>query len=211
MEKFVINIGRQLGSGGKRIAERLAQELGINCYDKRLLDLAAQESGFAKELFEHNDENKGLLDNLMHMRFLFGTTSGESFCSNVLSEESLFQFQSEAIRKCAEKESCIFVGRCADYILRDHPHCINIFIAADESERIEHVSQRKGISLEEAEKLLKKAENTRRNYYNYYTGKTWGASESYDLCINISKLGFEASFKLILDFVKGYLVRIGNK
>lgn len=208
MEKFVINIGRQLGSGGKRIAEQLAQELGINCYDKRLLDLAAQESGFAKELFEHSDENKGLLDNIMHMRFLFGTTSGESFCSNVLSEESLFQFQSEAIRKCAEKESCIFVGRCADYILRDHPHCLNIFIAADESDRIRNVSERKGLSLKEAEKLLKKAENTRRNYYNFYTGKTWGASESYDLCINISRLGYDKSFDIVLNFVKEFLAGV---
>lgn len=208
MEKFVINIGRQLGSGGKRIAEQLAQELGINCYDKRLLDLAAQESGFAKELFEHSDENKGLLDNIMHMRFLFGTTSGESFCSNVLSEESLFQFQSEAIRKCAEKESCIFVGRCADYILRDHPHCLNIFIAADESDRIRNVSERKGLSLKEAEKLLNKAENTRRNYYNFYTGKTWGASESYDLCINISRLGYDKSFEIVLNFVKEFLAGV---
>lgn len=205
METFVINIGRQLGSGGKQIAEQLAKELGVNCYDKRLLDMAAQESGFAKELFEHSDENKGLLDNFMHMRFMFGGNTGEGVFQNVLSEESLFQFQSDAIRKCAERESCVFVGRCADYILRDHPRCVNIFIAADKEERIQHVSEREGLDMEAARKFLKKAESKRSSYYNFYTNKHWGHSDSYDLCINISKLGYDKSFQLILDFVKGYL------
>lgn len=204
MEKYVINIGRQLGSGGKQIAEQLAKTLKIKCYDKRLLDMAAKESGFAKELFEQNDENKSLMDTFMHMRFIFGNI-GETIYDNVLSEESLFQFQSNAIRKCAEKESCIFLGRCADYILRDHPRAVNIFIAADEDERIQHVSEREGVDLEAAKKILKKKENTRSNYYNYYTNKNWGAAASYDLCINISKLGYDKSFEFILDFVKKYL------
>ncbi len=204
MEKYVINIGRQLGSGGKQIAEQLAKTLKIKCYDKRLLDMAAKESGFAKELFEQNDENKSLMDTFMHMRFIFGNI-GETIYDNVLSEESLFQFQSNAIRKCAEKESCIFLGRCADYILRDHPRAVNIFIAADEDERIQHVSEREGVDLETAKKILKKKENTRSNYYNYYTNKNWGAASSYDLCINISKLGYVKSFEFILDFVKKYL------
>ena len=155
MEKYVINIGRQLGSGGKQIAEQLAKTLKIKCYDKRLLDMAAKESGFAKELFEQNDENKSLMDTFMHMRFIFGNI-GETIYDNVLSEESLFQFQSNAIRKCAEKESCIFLGRCADYILRDHPRAVNIFIAADEDERIQHVSEREGVDLETAKRFLRK-------------------------------------------------------
>ena len=205
MEKYVINIGRQLGSGGKQIAEQLARELGINCYDKRLLDMAAEESGFSKDLFEHNDENKGLLDSIMHMRFAFGTNAGQAGYDNVLSEESLFQFQSDAIYKCAEKESCIFVGRCADYILRDHPKHVNIFIAADEEERIQHVAERKGLDYEAAKKHLKKAENRRSSYYNFYTNKKWGDAASYDLCVNISKLGYDKSFQLILEFVKSYL------
>lgn len=202
METFVINIGRQLGSGGKRIAEQLAKELNINCYDRRILDIAAQESGFSKELFEHNDENKGFLESIMHMRFSFGTNSGEGGFSNVLSEESLFQFQSDAIWKCAEKESCIFVGRCADFILRDHPRHVNIFIAADLEDRIKHVAERKGLDYEAAKKLLKKEESQRSEFYNFYTDKKWGSASSYDLCINISKLGYEKSFQLILEFVK---------
>ena len=205
MENYVINIGRQLGSGGKQIAERLAEELGINCYDKRLLDLAAQESGFAKELFEQNDENKGLLENIMHMRFTFSGNTGEAIYDNILSEESLFQFQSDAIRKCAERESCIFVGRCADYILREHPRHINIFIAADKRDRIQNVMDRDGLPFEEAKQKLKKAEKKRSEYYNYYTNKKWGAAASYDLCINISKLGFEKSYDLVLQFVKNFL------
>ena len=204
MEKYVINIGRQLGSGGKQIAEELAKRLGIKCYDKRLLDMAAKESGFAKELFEQNDENKSLMDTFMHMRFIFGNM-GETIYENVLSEESLFQFQSDAIRKCAEKESCIFLGRCADYILRDHPRAVSIFIAADEEERVRNVCEREGVDEETAKKMIKKKESTRSSYYNYYTNKTWGAAASYDLCINISKLGYDKSFELILAFVKKYL------
>lgn len=205
MKPFVITIGRQLGSGGKQIAEQLAKELDINCYDKRILDIAAQESGFSKDLFEHNDENKGLLDSIMHMRFSFGTNSGEGGFSNFLSEESLFQFQSNAIQKCAEKESCIFLGRCADYILREHPRHVNIFIAADLEDRIKQVAKRKGMTPEEARKYIKKEESKRSEFYNFYTDKKWGAASSYDLCINISKLGYEKSFAFILAFVKEHL------
>lgn len=203
MKHFVINLGRQWGSGGKLIAEQLSKALQINCYDRKLLDLAAQESGFDKHLFERNDEQKSLFESLFHMRFPYGEGhSSSNLYANVLSEESLFQIQSDTIRHLAERESCIFVGRCADYILRDHPRKVSLFIAADEADRIHNVCQRQNVTPEQARELIEKADRRRSKYYNYYTDKTWGAAASYDLCVNLSRLGTDATYGLLLDFVR---------
>mgnify|MGYP001257882638 FL=1 len=142
---FIINVRRQLGSGGHIIGRQLAKDFNIRFYDKELLDLAAQESGFNKKFFERNDEHKGFFK-LLLSSFAPIFSNSENIYNNQLSDESLFKFQSDAIRKAASQESCVFVGRCADYILRDNPRCVNIFITGDMEDRIQRVSERLNIS-----------------------------------------------------------------
>lgn len=197
---IIINIGRQFGSGGRIIADLLSKEFGCTLYDKELLNLAAKESGFCAKFFEQNDEQKGFMRVLFHAHV---PILGESnFYRNNISQESLFQFQSDAIRKAAESGSCVFVGRCADYVLRDRKDSVNIFITADIDERVRRVCDRKGLTEEEARKLIEYKEDERASYYNYYTGKKWGHSACYDLCINSTHLGIEVTVQLIADYIR---------
>lgn len=200
MEQIIINIGRQLGSGGRVIAQKLAQEFDCQFYDKEILNLAAKESGFSEKIFEKNDEHKGFLKSLFHMRVPL--VSDVNFYKSNISQEGLFQFQSDAIRKAAKKSSCVFVGRCADYILRDMPNVVNIFVTADIDWRAEQVIKRHQCTKEEALKIIHQAESSRASYYNYYTGKRWGDAASYDLCIDSSLLGIDATEQYIADFIR---------
>lgn len=200
-ERFVINIGRQLGSGGREIGEKLAAELDISYYDKELIELASQESGLCKEFFEKADEktSQTLISGLFGMRFPF-VTEGAMPYSNCLSNDALFKIQSDVIRKLAEERSCLFVGRCADYILRDNPHCVNVFISASLEDRIERVMRRRQISQASAEELIEKTDKKRASYYNYYSYNTWGAAASYHLCIDSSVLGIEDTVEVVKEF-----------
>lgn len=200
MEKVIINIGRQLGSGGRVIAKKLAERFECKLYDKEILNLAAKESGFSEKFFEQNDEHKGFLKSLFHMHVPH--ISDNSFYGNNFSQENLFQFQSDAIRKAAAEESCVFVGRCADYVLRDFPNVFNIFITADLDWRAEQVMKRHECGKEEALKIIRNAENERASYYNYYTGKRWGDSSSYDMCINSTILGLDKTTEYIAQFIE---------
>lgn len=200
MERIIICVGRQLGSGGRIIAKQLAEDFGCKLYDKELLNLAAKESGFSERFFEQNDEQKGFLKSLFHMHAPH--ISDTSFYKSNFSQESLFQFQSDAIKKAAEEGSCVFVGRCADYVLRDQKNVVNIFITANLSERIKAVMERHDCNAEEARKIINHKENARASYYNYYTGKKWGNAESYDFCINTSLLGLKRTEELVRDYVK---------
>ena len=198
---FIINVGRQLGSGGHIIGRQLAKDFNIRFYDKELLDLAAQESGFNKKFFERNDEHKGFFK-LLLSSFAPIFSNSENIYNNQLSDESLFKFQSDAIRKAASQESCVFVGRCADYILRDNPRCVNIFITGDMEDRIQRVSERLNISPAEAEKKILSGDENRASYDTYYSAKTWGQADSYHLCINSSILGLEDTTEFIKEFIK---------
>lgn len=197
---LIISVGRQLGSGGRIIAKMLAEEFGCKFYDREVLNLAAKESGFCEEFFEKNDERKGFLDQIFHMHVPF--ISDSSFYESGLSQENLFRLQSDATRKAAEESPCVFVGRCADYVLREHKNIVTIFITADIEERIANIQKRHNCSPEEAKKIITNKEDTRSSYYNYYTSKTWGSSASYDLCVNSSRLGLEGTKKYIADFIR---------
>lgn len=200
-EHFVINIGRQYGSGGLNVANYLAGKLGIKAYDKELLTMAASSFGISEEEFVKADERR-------HCSFLTGlvhsivSPNDTSFNNTVITQESLFNMQSEVIRKLIEKESCIIVGRCADYILRDKKRVLNVFLSAEMKVRIERISSRVGISPEEAEDIIVKNDRDRAKYYNFYTTKKWGAAESYDLCINTSKLGIEGTGDYIIEMAQ---------
>lgn len=199
-KKIIINVGRQLGSGGRVIAKMLADDFGCGFYDRELLNLAAKESGFREELFEQNDEHKGFFRSLFHT--LSPHVSDTSFYNNNMSQESLFKFQSDAIRKAADGGSCVFVGRCADYVLRENENVFNIFITADLDYRIRQVMERRGCDEAKARKIISNGDNERASYYNYYTGKKWGASESYHLCINSTLLGLEQTEKFIAQIIR---------
>lgn len=197
---IIINIGRQLGSGGRIIARKLADDLGCNFYDRELLNLAAKESGFCEKVFEQNDEKKGFFKSLFNVHVPY--MAGNNFCDNGLSQESLFLFQSEAIRKAAASGSCVFVGRCADYVLRDFKNTVSVFITADMDHRIQKICRRRGCTRAEARKIIEQGENCRASYYNYYTGKKWGDSRSYDLCVNSSILGLDGTAEFIKEFIR---------
>ena len=201
---IIICVGRQLGSGGHDIARMLAMDFNANYYDRELLNLAAKESGFSEKFFEENDEKKGFFKSLFNMQapHLGGTSS--LYRTN-FSQESLFQFQSDAIRKAAEEGSCVFVGRCADYVLRDMPNVVKVFITASMRSRIDKLLAQRLMTPQQAKRYILQAEEKRASYYNYYTGKTWGAAESYDLCIDSSILGLEETEKLIADFIRKQL------
>lgn len=196
---YFINIGRQFGSGGHEIGQKLAEMLGISFYDKELIRLASQHSGLKEEFFEKADEKEpfSLVTGLMGLQNYF---TSEGFTDYYLSNEALFKIQSDVIRSLAEKGSCVFVGRCADYILQGNPHCLNIFISADQEDRIKRVSAIQKISSDKALTLIKKTDRQRSRYYNFFSGKEWGAAGSYHLCINSSVLGVDETVKLIREF-----------
>ena len=200
MKNIIINVGRQLGSGGHDIGRMLALDFQAKYYDRELLNLAAKESGFSEKFFEQNDEKKGFLKGLFNMQT--SHISGGSMYKTNFSQESLFQFQSDAIQKAAKEGSCVFVGRCADYILRDFPNTVNIFITASMKYRIAQVMNKQHMNAEEAQRFIESKESKRAAYYNYYTGKKWGAAESYDLCIDSSILGLVETEKIIAEFIR---------
>jgi len=198
--QIILSVGRQIGSGGRIIAKMLAEEFGCTFYDRELLNLAAKESGFCEKFFEQNDERSGFFKSRFHMHVpLFGEND---YYRNNFSQESLYQFQSDAIRKAAEGGSCVFVGRTADYILRDKKNLLSIFISASMDDRIKAVCKRKDISRAEARKLINDGESNRASYYNFYTGKEWGHSSSYDICVNSSILGLEQTEQFLADFIR---------
>ena len=199
MKHIIINVGRQLGSGGHDIGRMLALDFQAKYYDRELLNLAAKESGLSEKIFEQNDEKKGFFRGLLNL--------GEPHLSGGnekpgLMQENLFQFQSEAIQKAAKEGSCVFVGRCADYVLRDFGNTVNIFITASMDYRIEQIMNKQHLDPDAARRFIEQKESSRAAYYNYYTGKKWGAAESYDLCIDSSILGFVETEKLIAEFIR---------
>lgn len=195
-QRYVITIGRQLGSGGREIGQKLSARLGIAFYDKELIRIASQESGLKEEFFERVDEQKhfSLFPGILGLR----TALGDDFFSNYyLSNESLFRIQSDVMKKLAAEGSCIFVGRCADYVMKDQRNCLNLFVSADMEERIRRIAQSHKMSEGKARELIERTDKGRSSYYNYFTGKTWGAADSYHLCINSSLLGIDETVRLI--------------
>lgn len=198
-EPFIINIGRSLGSGGRAIGHILAKDFDIAYYDREILNLAAKESGFCAEVFERNDEKNRFLRTLGNIIPFVG--GGATYYDNELSNENLFRIQSEAIRKAAADHSCIFIGRCADYVLRDNPRCVNVFITANMEDRIASVMKWNNCTAEKAQEIIEKGDSERASFYNFYSSGTWGAASTYHLCINSSVLGIEETAVLIKNFV----------
>jgi len=201
MPKFAITISRQYGSGGRIVGEKLSKELNASFYDKELIQIAAKKSGLGEEIFKASDEKPrfwlaGEISGLLH--FLGGYSSGD----NMLLNDSLFRVQSSIISQLARKESCVFIGRCADYVLRLHQNIFNVFICADFEDRVSLISKKEGVSREKAETQIRKIDKERAKYYEFYAGRTWSAPQNYHLCVNTSALGIEQSAEFILNFAR---------
>ena len=202
---MVITIGRQTGSGGRKIGKMLAAELGVQCYDKELLNLAAKKSGLCKELFETNDEKptNSFLYSLVMDTYSLGYSS--SAYMDMPINHKIFLAQFDAIKELAKNESCVIVGRCADYALAGEKGVLSTFICADEDDRIDRLMKEHGLNAAKARELMVKTDKKRASYYNYYSNKRWGDSKSYDLCINSSALGLEETAKYIKSFAEAYM------
>lgn len=201
MANKIYTIGREFGSGGREVGEKLAAKLGIKLYDKELLQQAAKDSGFCEEIFENHDEKptNSFLYSLVMDTYSVSGYSAAPFLDMPLNHK-VFLAQFETIKKIAEKESCVIVGRCADYALSDNPDCINVFIHADMDIRIKNVSKNLNITENKARDIINKTDKQRASYYNYYTSKKWGDSKSYNLSLDAGKLGTDNCVEMILKF-----------
>ena len=201
MANKIYTIGREFGSGGKEVGQKLADRLGIKLYDKELLQQAAKDSGFCEEIFENHDEKptNSFLYSLVMDTYSVSGYSAAPFLDMPLNHK-VFLAQFETIKKIAENESCVIVGRCADYALADNPDCINVFIHADMDIRIKNVSKKLNITENKARDIINKTDKQRASYYNYYTSKRWGDSKSYNLSLDAGKLGTDNCVELILKY-----------
>lgn len=198
----IITIGREFGSGGKLIGMKLAERLGVKCYDKELLDIASDHSGLCKEIMEHNDEKP--VNSFFYSLVTDVHSGSQPFIGymNMPLNQKVFLAQFEAIQKLADREPCVIVGRCADYALASHDNITSVFVSGALPDKVERVAALYNISKDKAMDLIPKTDKKRANYYNYYSNKKWGSAASYDLCINSSAVGIEGAVDMILDFVK---------
>ena len=196
---MIVQQPRRLAGQRFVFGKLLAQQLGIGYYDREILQMAARESGLCPEVFERTDEKNRFLHTLGNIIPFVG--SGNTYVACELSNEHLFLIQSEAIRKAAAQGSCIFIGRCADYVLRDHPRCVNIFISADMPDRISRLCRLTDCTEKKAREMIEKGDRQRAAFYNFYSSGTWGAAATYHLCINSSVLGIERTADFIRRFV----------
>ena len=202
-KKFVITIGRQFGSGGSEIGYRLAQELGIKYYDKDLIVQAAKESGLCEQVIAQEEEKP--TGSFLYSMVLAPHAAASHFLN--WTEDSLndrvYKAQATVIRKAAAEGSCVFVGRCADYLLWNEPNVYRVFIQADPEDRKARIAKQCNTTPEKAADIIKKKDKVRANYYNFHTNNKWTDLTNYDLCLNVSKVGgVEAAVHLIREMVE---------
>lgn len=201
-DNLIITIGRQCGSGGKKIGEMLAEKMGIKCYDKELLSLAAKHSGLCQELFEKHDERptSSFLYSLVMDSYSMGyTTSGYS---DMPINHKIFLAQFDTIKKIANESSCVIVGRCADYALEDYPNVVSVFITGNDTDKIKRIQDIYNVTESKARDIIVKTDKQRSSYYNYYSNKKWSDPRSYDLCVNSSTVGLEGVVDVIMNFAE---------
>ena len=201
-DNLIITIGRQCGSGGKMIGTMLAEKMGVKCYDKELLALAAKHSGLCQELFEKHDERptSSFLYSLVMDSYSMGYTSS-GFADMPLNHK-IFLAQFDTIKKLADESSCVIVGRCADYALEEYPNVVSVFISGNDEDKIKRLMDVYHLSESKAKDAMIKTDKQRSSYYNYYSNKKWSDPRSYDLCINSSVTGPEGAVDVILNFAK---------
>ncbi len=206
MEKVVITIARQYGSGGRTVGEMLANDLNVHYYDKELMKLASDDSGINEALFVKADEK---VKNTLLFRAAKNAYNGELIppeSEDFVSNDNLFNYQAKIIKQLAEEESCVIIGRCADYILKDYDNVLSVFVHAPKDFCIEQAAKKLSMSTREIEKYIARTDKRRADYYKYHTGREWTDARNYDLCLDSSKLGFERCVEEIKAYMK---VRFG--
>lgn len=198
----VITIGRQYGSGGREIGKKIAELLGISYYDDELISLAAKSSGINSETLSDVDEKatNSLLYTLAMGGSLFGGNAALAYEMPI--NDKLYLAQSEVIKELAQKEPCVIIGRCADYVLKEYPSAINIFIYADLEKRAVRVAKNRNIPEAKAKDIIIKTDKQRANYYNYYTSQKWGRIENYDLCIDSGRLSLDKAAEAVVAYIE---------
>lgn len=202
MERFVIALTRTCGSGGTTISKMLADDYGIDMYDRKLLRLASEDSGINEALFANADE---LTRNSLLYRVSKKLYHGELIppeSNNFTSDQNLFNYQAKVLKELAERESYICVGRACDYILKDYPNVLKVFVYAPTQICIENEMKRQGIERKAAEKYVNSNNKFRREYYKYHTGRIWEDPYNYDLCLNTGDLTHEQAVAVIKAYVK---------
>lgn len=198
---MVLTFARQFGSGGHEVAEKVAALLDIPFYDKELIGIAAKESGLSKDLFDSIDERPA--SSLLYS-LVMGIQSGNGTYfkyGDGAKADHIFKTQSDVMRNLAQKQSCIMVGRCADYILRDLPNLVTVFVHAGIDFRCERIMERYDLTEKEALELINKTDKRRSSFYNFYTNRIWGSVENYNISIDTEKIGIDNTAKLIVDYV----------
>lgn len=201
MENLVITIARGYGSGGRTIGKMLAKELGIGYYDRELLRMASDESGINEQLFAKADET---VKNSLLYKIARKTYKGELIppdSDDFISNDNLFNYQAKIIKELAKNESCVIVGRCADYILKDMDHVVKVFVYAPLEDCVDRLHEMYGETKKALEKKVISIDKKRSVYYNYYTGSDWNNAYNYDLCINTSKMSFEKGVTMIQSYI----------
>lgn len=206
MENVVITIARHFGSGGKTVGQMLAKDLGIKCYEKEIIRMASEESGINEALFNQADEK-------LKRTPLFGKTRGEykgklisPDSDEFVSDHNLFNYQAKIIRELAQRESCVIIGRAADYVLKGNPGLVSVFVHASKEYCIKQAIERRAYTGKDVEKFVERTDKYRSDFYNYYTGQKWTDARNYDLCLNSERLGFEGTMNAIEAYIK---VRFG--
>lgn len=202
MEHTVITIARSYGSGGRTLGKLLAEELNINCYDRELVRMASEKSGINEALF-------GKVDEKVTSKLFFGFNrkiyTGEVLppdSNGFASTENLFNYQAQVIKELAERESCIIIGRCADYILKDYDNVIKLFFYAPREDCIARVMKQNGGTEKEIIKKIEKNDKFRSDYCKYHTGRDWNDARNYDFCLNTTSMSYEKLIEAVKDYIK---------
>lgn len=200
MDHIIIAISRQYGSGGKTIGQMLADELNISCYEREIITMASEDSGINESLFAKVDERIGTnsIFNLKHI-YKGNLISPES--DGFTSNQNLFNYQAKIIKQLAEKDSCVFIGRCAGFVLKDNPNVVNIFVQSNPDFLLKNAMERVSFSEKETQKYIERTNKYRSDYYKYYTGQDWYDLRNYDLTLDSSKLGFNGC----VEEIKAYM------
>lgn len=203
MGNQIITVGRQFGSGGRTIAKKLAERLGIKYYDKELITIAAKESGISPEIFEKVDEEAA--NSLLYSMVIgmYATSNRIASYGDISINDRIFRVQTEFIEKIAAEGPCVIVGRCSDYILRDNPNCLNVFIYSDIEKRIKRAQEEYNIQTKNIKEFILRSDKKRANYYNFYSGKKWGAIANYNICLDSGKIGIDGCVDVLEKLVKG--------
>ena len=210
MENFVITVGRYCGSGGSVVANMLAERLGVEVYDRKILALASDHSGINEETFEQADEDlrRSLLYKVSRSAYDGEPIpSGDGSATSDTANQNLYNYQARVIKGLADSSSCVIIGRCADYVLRDRYNVLRVFISSTRESRADHESKRSRMTISEALQKVDRVDRKRGDYYRFYTGQEWADPAQYDLCLNTDVYTYEQCVDLIIAALK---IKLGN-